>query len=134
MSLTCINLDGVPSPQTYSHVIISKGSRLVFIAGQVAEDPDGKLVGAGDMAAQSRQVFANIGKALAAVGARPEQVTKLTIFVADYKRDHLAQIEKGRVALFGEHKPTDTLVGVATLSRADYMLEVDAIAVVDEDP
>lgn len=134
MSLTCINPDGVPTPQTYSHVIISKGSRLVFIAGQVAEDADGKLVGAGDMAAQSRQVFANIGKALAAAGARPEQVTKLTIFVADYKRDHLAQIEEGRVGLFGEHKPADTLVGVATLSRADYMLEVDAIAVVDEDP
>ena len=64
------------------------------------------------MAAQSRHVFANIRRVLAAAGARPEQVTKLTIFVANYKREHLAEIEAGRVALFGDHKPTDTLVGV----------------------
>ena len=85
------------------------------------------------MAAQARQVFANIGRALAAAGARPEQVTKLGIFVANYRGEHLAQIEEGRVALFGDHKPTDTLVGVAALSRADYMLEVDAIAVIDDE-
>lgn len=64
-------------------------------------------------------------------GARPDQVTKLTIFVANYKREHLANIEQGRVALFGDHKPTDTLVGVAALSRPEYLLEVDAVAVID---
>ncbi|MGO4338891.1 RidA family protein [Labrys sp. KB_33_2] len=133
MPLQCINPDGIPTPQTYSHVVVSKGSRLVFIAGQVAEDPHGNLVGRGDMVAQATQVFANIGLALAAAGARPDQVTKLTIFVADYKRDYLSQIEEGRISLFGVHKPTDTLVGVAALSHADYMLEVDAIAVVDDD-
>jgi enamine deaminase RidA (YjgF/YER057c/UK114 family) len=104
---------------------------MVFIAGQVAED-NGELVGKGDMAAQSRQVFANIGRCLRAAGARPDQVTKLTIFVANYTRDHLPEIEQGRISLFGDHKPTDTLVGVAALSHSDYMLEVDAIAVVDE--
>jgi enamine deaminase RidA (YjgF/YER057c/UK114 family) len=115
---------------TYSHVVLAAGSRLVFIAGQVAEDGQGTLVGPGDMTAQARQVFANIGRALAAAGARPDQVTKLTIFVANYKREHLAMIEEGRVSLFKDHKPTDTLVGVAALSRSDYLLEVDAIAVV----
>jgi enamine deaminase RidA (YjgF/YER057c/UK114 family) len=77
-------------------------------------------------------VFANIGHALAAAGARPEQATKLTIFVAGYQREHLAPIEAGRVALFGDHKPTDTLVRVAALSRPEYLLEVDAVAVVDD--
>jgi enamine deaminase RidA (YjgF/YER057c/UK114 family) len=91
----------------------------------------GELVGAGDMAAQSRQVFAILGRALGPRGAA-EQVTKLGIFVANYRREHLAEIEEGRVALFGDHKPTDTLVGVAALSRPDYMLEVDAIAVIDD--
>ena len=132
MTLTCINPPDIPTPETFTHVIVASGSRLVFVAGQVAEDARGNLVGAGDMAAQSRQVFANIGRALAAAGARPEQVTKLGIFVANYRREHLAQIEKGRVALFGDHKPADTLVGVAALSRPDYMLEVDAMAVVDD--
>jgi enamine deaminase RidA (YjgF/YER057c/UK114 family) len=130
MSVKCINPEGISVPETFTHVIAAKGSKMVFIAGQVAED-NGELVGAGDMAAQSRQVFANIGRCLKAAGARPDQVTKLTIFVADYKRDYLLQIEAGRVSLFGDHKPTDTLVGVAALSHADYMLEVDAVAVVE---
>jgi enamine deaminase RidA (YjgF/YER057c/UK114 family) len=132
MALECINPEGITTPETFTHVIVAKGSRMVFIAGQVAEDSAGNLVGAGDMVAQSRQVFANIGRALKAAGARPDQVTKLTIFVANYRREHLAMIEEGRVSLFGSHKPTDTLVGVAALTNPDYMLEVDAIAVIGD--
>jgi enamine deaminase RidA (YjgF/YER057c/UK114 family) len=132
MALECINPDAIDTPLTYSHVVVATGTRMVFIAGQVAEDQNGNIVGPGNMAAQARQVFANIGHALAAASARPDQVTKLTIFVANYKREHLALIEQGRVALFGHHKPTDTLVGVAALSRPEYLLEVDAVAVVDD--
>jgi enamine deaminase RidA (YjgF/YER057c/UK114 family) len=130
--LQCINPDDIPAPVTFSHVVVATGSRLVFVSGQVAEDSQGNLIGAGDMTVQARQVFANIGRALAAAGARPQQVTKLTIFVANYRREHLAMIEEGRIALFGDHKPTDTLVGVAALSRPDYLLEIDAIAVTDK--
>ncbi|MGE0241938.1 MAG: RidA family protein [Parvibaculaceae bacterium] len=131
MSVSCINPEGISTPETFTHVITATGGKMVFIAGQVAED-NGTLIGRGDMVAQSRQVFANIGRCLKAAGARPDQVTKLTIFVAGYSRDHLPQIEAGRVSLFGDHRPTDTLVGVAALSHPDYMLEVDAVAVVDE--
>jgi enamine deaminase RidA (YjgF/YER057c/UK114 family) len=132
MTLKCINPNDISTPLTYSHVVIATGTRLVYVSGQVAEDSEGNLIGSGDMPAQARQVFANIGRALAAAGARPQQVTKLTIFVANYKREHLAMIEEGRIALFGDHKPADTLVGVAALSRPDYLLEVDAIAVIDD--
>ena len=132
MTLKCINPKDIRTPLTYSHVVVATGSRQVFIAGQVAEDSQGNLIGPGDMTAQARQVFANIGRALAAAGARPQQVTKLMIFVANYRREHLAMIEEGRIALFGDHKPTDTLVGVAALSRPEYLLEVDAIAVIDD--
>jgi enamine deaminase RidA (YjgF/YER057c/UK114 family) len=132
VSVECINPEELSTPETFTHVVMARGSKMIFIAGQVAED-NGKLVGAGDMIAQSRQVFANIGRCLKAAGARPDQVTKLTIFVAGYKRDYLPQIEEGRVSLFGDHKPTDTLVGVAALSHPDYMLEVDAMAVVGEE-
>ncbi|MGE0007446.1 MAG: RidA family protein [Parvibaculaceae bacterium] len=132
MSVDCFNPEGLSTPETFTHVVMAKGSKMIFIAGQVAQD-DGKLVGGGDIIAQSRQVFANIGRCLKAAGARPDQVTKLTIFVAGYKRDYLLQIEEGRVSLFGDHKPTDTLVGVAALSHPDYMLEVDAMAVIGEE-
>lgn len=132
MTLERINPEDLPAPLTYTHVIVATGSRLVFIAGQEAEDRQGNVVGPGDLAVQARQVFANLGRALAAGGARPEQVTKITIFVVEYRREYLPVIDEARVALFGDHKPTDTLLGVASLSRPEFMIEVDAIAVTDE--
>jgi len=131
MTLECINPDDLPTPATYTQVIVATGSKLVFVSGQEPEDIQGKLVGRGDLAAQARQVFSNLGRALAAAGARPEQVSKITIYVVNYKRDEcLPIIEEARMALFGDHKPADVVVGVATLSP-DYLIEVDAIAVID---
>lgn len=92
---------------------------------------DGKLVGRGDLATQARQVFANLGRALAAAGAAPAQVARITIYVVNYNRDEcLPIIEKARVELFGDHKPADVVLGVASLSP-DYLIEVDAVAVID---
>lgn len=131
MALNCINPEDLPTPLTYSHVVVATGTRLVFISGQEPEDKQGNLVGAGDLAIQARQVFANLGRALAASGARPDQVTKITIYVVNHKREYLPIIEDARVTLFREHKPADALVGIATLSNPAYLIEVDAIAVVD---
>lgn len=130
MSLECINPEDLPTPETYSHVVVATGSKLVFVSGQEPEDLQGNLVGRGDLATQARQVFANLGRALAAAGARPSQVTMLTIYVVGHKREYLQPIEDARVALFGEHKPADALIGIATLSNPEYLIEVDAIAVV----
>ena len=129
MTLECINPENLPTPSTYTQVVVATGSRLVFVAGQEPEDEHGNLVGAGDLAAQARQVFANVGRALAAADARPEQVTKISIFVVGHRREYLPVIEEARVSLFGDHKPADTLVGVQTLSNPDYLIEVEAIAV-----
>jgi enamine deaminase RidA (YjgF/YER057c/UK114 family) len=131
MTLEAINPEDLPTPETYTHVVAGTGSRLVFVAGQVATDGEGTVIGPGDLATQSRQAFANVGRCLAAGGARPEQVTKITIFVPDYRRECLGPIEEGRAALFGDHKPADSLVGVEALSHPDYLIEVEAIAVVD---
>jgi enamine deaminase RidA (YjgF/YER057c/UK114 family) len=131
MTLERINPDDLSTPQTYTHVIVATGSRLVFVAGQVAEDGRGNLVGPGDLAAQSRQAFANVGRALAAGGARLEQVAKITIFVVDFRLEYLPAIREGRVALFGDHKPADTLVGVEALAHPGCLIEVEAIAVID---
>lgn len=132
MALECINPADLPTPSTYTHVVVATGSRWVFIAGQEPEDQEGSVVGHGDLAAQARQVFANLGRALAAAGASPEQVAKITIYVVAHRPEYLPIIEQGRVALFGDHKPADTLVGVETLSQPGYLIEVDAIAVIDE--
>jgi enamine deaminase RidA (YjgF/YER057c/UK114 family) len=90
----------------------------------------GNLVGRGDLAAQAHQVFGNLGRALAAAGAQPWQVCKITIYVVNHKREYLPIIEEARVMLFGDHKPADVLMGIATLSNPDYLIEVDAIAII----
>jgi enamine deaminase RidA (YjgF/YER057c/UK114 family) len=131
MTLKCIDPFDLPPQQTYSQVVVATGSKLVFIAGQEPEDIHGQLVGHGDLAAQARQVYANLGRALAAAGARPDQVARITIYVVNYDRDAcLPVIEGARVGLFGAHKPADVVLGVAALSPG-YLIEVDAIAVTD---
>jgi enamine deaminase RidA (YjgF/YER057c/UK114 family) len=131
MSLELINPGELPTPQSYTHVIAATGSRLVFVAGQLSEDADGNLVGRGDLPAQARQAFANVGRALAGAGARPDQVAKITIYVVGHKAEYLDAISAARIAVFGDHKPTDALIGVETLFAPDYLIEVEAIAVVD---
>jgi len=131
MTLECINPKDLPTPQTYTQVVVAKGTKLIFVSGQEPEDIHGKLVGRGDLAVQARQVFDNLGRALAGAGALPKHVARITIYVVNYQRDvHLPVIEKARVTLFGDHKPADVVVGVAALSP-DYLIEVDAFAVVD---
>lgn len=132
MTLQLINPDGLPAPSTYSHIAVAAGSKTAFIAGQEPEDALGNLVGAGDLAAQGRQVFANLGRALAAAGAHPEQVAKITIYVVHHRPECLPVIEQARAELFGNHKPADTVVGVETPARPEYLVEVDAIAVIDD--
>ena len=131
MALECINPADLPTPETYTQVVVARGTRLVFVSGQEPEDGQGKLVGRGDLAVQARQVFANLGRALAAAGALPQQVAKITIYVVNHKREYLPMIEEARVSLFGDHKPADVLVGIETLSNPDYLIEVEAVAVVE---
>jgi len=131
VTLQLINPRSLPAPSGYTHVVVATGSNMVFNAGQEPEDADGNLVGPGDLAAQARQVFTNLGHALAAAGAHPRQVAKITIYVVQHQPEYLPVIEQARVALFGEHRPADTFLGVQTLSRPEYLIEIDAIAVID---
>jgi len=131
MTLQLINPESLPTPATYTHVVVATGSKMVFVAGQEPEDAQGNLVGRGDLPAQAHQVFANLGRALAAAGADPCRVAKITIYVVHHRQEYLPAIEQARVSLFGEHKPADTVVGIQTLSQPEYLIEVDAVAVID---
>ena len=132
MALETVQPEDLDSPKTYSHVIAATGSRLVFIAGQMSDDPQGNLVHPGDLAAQARQVFANLGP-----GPRPLAAPDRTrsprspSMSSGHGPEYLPIIEAAGITVFGEHKPTDTLVGVQTLAAPGYLIEVDAIAVVD---
>jgi len=124
------NPDGLAKSPRYSHVAEISRGRLILISGQVAQDGRGNLVGAGDLAAQTRQVFENLKVALAASGASFKDVVKLTSFIVD-----MSQLEKYREVRTEYLKgmaepPTSTTVAVPRLVNEGYLLDVEAIAVV----
>lgn len=131
MSLELINPDGLPAPAAYTQVIVATGQRMVFVAGQVAVDAEGNLVGAGDVGTQARQVFGNVERALTAAGARTGDVVKITTYVVHHRPEYRPLISEARAAVFGDHKPASTLLGVEALALPDYLIEVEAIAVLD---
>ncbi|MFF3559938.1 RidA family protein [Streptomyces sp. NPDC002574] len=117
--------DGVAPGNGYSHVVLGEG-RFVAISGQIALDADGEVVGPGDPAAQARQVFANLGRCLAAAGADWADVAKLTFFVTD-----VAAVREARDAHIDTARPpASTAVQVAALFRPELLLEVEALAIV----
>ncbi|MFK4088431.1 RidA family protein [Kribbella sp. NPDC020789] len=130
MSIELLNPSDLPTPSMYSHVAIATGTKLVFVAGQEPEDLDGNLVAPGNLAVQARLTFANLGRALAAAGARPDQVTRLGIYLVGYQREHQAVVQEARHEIFGDHRPTDVMLGVAALARPGQLIEVEATAVI----
>ncbi|MDG9723396.1 MULTISPECIES: RidA family protein [unclassified Streptomyces] len=120
--------DGVAPAAQYTHVVLGTG-RFVAVSGQLALDEDGELVGEDDPAAQARQVFENLRRCLAAAGATFDDVVKLTFFVTDMA--HMSAIRAARA----EHIPDDRLpaasaVRVAGLVRPEFLMEIEAFAVV----
>jgi enamine deaminase RidA (YjgF/YER057c/UK114 family) len=118
-------------PTGYSQVVVASGKRMVFVAGQVAVDPQGKVVGRGDLGAQAKQAFRNVVAALKSAGAGPGDVAKITWYVVNYSETVRPTIVAARREVFGDHTPASTLIGVQALASPDYLIEVEAIAVLD---
>src|SRR5882757_6860719 len=95
MTITLVNPSELPKIDVYRQVSIASGSKLVFIAGQVAWDVDGVTVGEGDLAAQVEQCYLNIGTALAEVGGSFDDVAKLTLYVVDWTPDKMPTLLEG---------------------------------------
>ena len=115
-------------PGGYSHVVKALGGQTVYLYGQVALDASGALVGRGDFRAQTQQVFENIKAALAAAGVDFSHVVKLTIFVVD--RSELPAFREVRDRYVNtDAPPASTLVEVRGLASDDFLLEVEAIAI-----
>jgi reactive intermediate/imine deaminase len=116
-------------PTGYTHVVEVTGpGKTIYIAGQVALDKDGNLVGAGDMKAQAEQVFKNLEAALAAGGAKFADVVKMNTYVTDM--DKAPAVREVRARYFGEATPASTLVQVVRLARPELLLEIEVIAAV----
>src|SRR4051812_42660230 len=122
-----INPPGLVKPTGYTHVVVAADGRTVYIAGQVAFDTAGKVVGEGDFKAQAEQVYGNLKKALASVGATFADLVKTTTLITDVKNVPALREIRTRY-LDPQHPPANTLI-VATLVRPELLLEIEAVAV-----
>jgi enamine deaminase RidA (YjgF/YER057c/UK114 family) len=129
-AITRINPPELGTPPGYSQIVEVAASRIVFIAGQTALDPDGHVVGKSDFAAQATQVFSNLAIALRASGCTAADLVKLTVFLTDM--GNLALYREARNRFFASvtppAAPAVTLVEVSKLYGADFMIEIEAIA------
>ncbi|MEU2165912.1 RidA family protein [Streptomyces chengbuensis] len=135
MAITLVNPEGLPKIDAYRQVSVATGSRLVFVAGQVAWDADGATVGEGDLAAQVEQCYLNVATALAGVGASFDDVAKVNVHVVDWTPDKMPLLMEGltRAAtkLGTTAAPPATLLGVAALDVPEHLVEIEATAVLD---
>src|SRR5215475_11182252 len=123
-----LNPETISAPQGYSHVVEAEG-RLIFVSGQVSFDKSGDVVGRGDIDLQARQAYANLGAALAAVGANFDDVVRVTTYVVDYRPEHRAILRQIRNEHWPADPPAATLLGVSALALPDLLVEVEATAV-----
>ena len=116
-------------PNGYSHVAIVNHGKLVFVAGQVGMDKDGKV--SADFVTQAKQAFANLKAALAAAGATPAGLVKINYYVVGLNHEKLVALREERDSLINkEHPPASTLAGVQALFREDVQVEIEAEAVI----
>jgi len=113
----------------YSH--IARSGNTFWLAGQIALDKDNNLVGKDDIEAQTRQVYANLGAILQELGGSWADVVKLTTYLTD--RSQLAAFRKVRNEVVPEPFPPNTLLFIDGLASPDYLVEIEAIAVIGED-
>jgi enamine deaminase RidA (YjgF/YER057c/UK114 family) len=124
-----INPETMHPPTGYTHVVEVTAGRPVYIAGQVALDPSGAIVGPGDIRIQARQVFDNLQTALQGVGAGFEQVVKLTYYLVDATQ--LPVVREIRDQYVNtQQPPASTAVEVRRLVQEDLLIEVEAVAVI----
>ena len=123
---TYINPRGLVTPTGYTHVVVAADRRTVYIAGQVALDSTGTVVGGTDFNAQAEQVFSNLRRALASVGASFADVVKMTTFITDIK--NVPALRDIRAHYLNKQPPANTLI-VTQLVRPDLLLEIEAVAV-----
>ena len=124
-----IMVPGMSEPVSHFTHVVTAG-RLVFVSGCVATDGAGKLVGGNDVVAQARQVHENLKRCLTAAGATFGDICKVTVFVRNMA--HREAINTVRKEYFGASRPASTLVEVSRFVRDDYLLEIEATAVLPE--
>ena len=130
--LTIVNPKNLydPTPNGYSTaVIVPREARLAYISGQGGQDGTGAL--SPDFAVQVKQAYANLRTALEALGAKPDQVVKLTVFVVDHDMSKLEVLTRNVKEMFGQALPAQTLIPVPKLAVDPMLFEVEAVVMLE---
>jgi enamine deaminase RidA (YjgF/YER057c/UK114 family) len=123
------NPPALHKPMGYTHVVEAVPRRTIYISGQVAFDQNGELVGPGDLKAQTEQVFRNLNAALESCGATFEDVAKITVYMLDATQIQVYRDVRDRH--FTRSLPASTLVQVVRLARPEWLIEIEAIALLE---
>jgi enamine deaminase RidA (YjgF/YER057c/UK114 family) len=115
----------VPAGNTYSHGIIVEAGRTLYVAGQTSRNREGKVVCQGDAAGQTRQVLENMKNVIEGAGGRMEDVAKTTVYITDIK--YREAVGQARQEYFKSDRPANTLLVVAGLADAAFLVEIEAI-------
>lgn len=132
LKLTIVNPKNLhdPSPNGYSTAVITpREARVAYISGQGGQDSTGAL--SPDFAVQVKQAYANLRTALDALGARPDQVAKLTVLVVDHDMAKLGILTQNVKEIFGEALPAQTLIPVPKLAIDAMLFEVEAVVILE---
>jgi enamine deaminase RidA (YjgF/YER057c/UK114 family) len=131
MEKSALNPSTLPPAPGYSQIVKVSGGTTIYVAGQVALDEQGQLVGEGDLEKQARHVFTNLVTALSEAGATTSDLVRIGIYVVDHDLDKLQLVRRVRdEVLYVDPPPASTLLGVERLALPDFLIEADAIAVV----
>ena len=117
-----------PSGHFAQAIEIEAKGRLVFISGMVAKGADGKVVGIGDIEAQTRQVCDNVKAAVEAAGGTMDDICRVDVYVRNM--EHFDKIHKVRREYFKAPPPASTMVEVTKMTSPDYLIEISAIALI----
>ena len=119
-----------PSGHFSQAVTVTATGRFVFISGMTARKPDGTIAGVGDISEQTRQVCENVKAAVEAAGGAMDDICRVDVFVRNM--EHFDAIHEVRRAYFKEPAPASTMVEVTKMTSPEYLIEINAIAVIAE--
>ena len=126
MPIERIQPEGLSQTAAYTHVV--RAGNTVYIAGQTATDDAGNLVGSNDIEAQAAQVYGNVRKALASVGADFSNLEKVITYLT--REEDIEGYRRARAAHLNRDLPASTLVVVSRLANPDFLIEIEAVAAI----
>ena len=119
-----------PSGHFSQATVVEAKGRVVFVSGMTARRPDGTIAGVGDITAQTRQVCENIKAAMESAGGTLDHVCRVDVYVRNM--EHFEQIHAVRREYFKPPLPASTMVEITKMTSPDYLIEINAIAVIPE--